>query len=95
MKTQLSPEQVSELGREWYNSKIKRELSDDQLGMDLAIEVTTGEYEIGNSGIDVTEKLHERIKDAEVYLMKHGSFVTMSLGFHPDVDMNDDHNWAR
>ena len=95
MKTQLSPEQVSELGREWYNSKIKHELRDGQLGMDLAIEVTTGEYEIGTHGIEVTERLHERITDAEVYLMKHGSFVTMSIGFHPDIEMNDDDNRAR
>lgn len=95
MKTQLSPEQVSKLGREWYNSKIKHELSDDQLGMDLAIEVMTGEYEIGNNGLEVTKRLHERVADAEVYLMRHGSFVTAYLGFHPDVDLSDDRNWAR
>ena len=94
MKTQLSHEQVCELGREWYNSKIKHELSDDQLGMDLAIEVITGEYEIGNNGIEVTNRLHERVADAEVYLMKHGSFVTMHLGFHPDPDLNNGQNWA-
>lgn len=95
MKTQLPPDKVSELGRNWYNSKIKYELSDDQLGMDLAIEVMTGEYEIGNNGIEVTKRLHERVVDAEVYLMRHGSFVTMYLGFHPDFDASDDEDRAR
>lgn len=94
MNTQLSPEQASELGRKWYNSKIKHELSDDQLGMDLAIEVTTGEYEIGGERLELADRLHQRIPDAEVYLMKHGSFVTMHLGFHPDVDWSDDRDWA-
>lgn len=89
MRSQLRPNQVSDLGREWYNSKIKHELTEDQLGMDLAIEVRTGEYEIGDGGLEVTEKLHERVADAEVYLMQHGSFVTVHLGYHPDIDFGD------
>ncbi len=89
MKSRLSPKQVGALGREWYSSKIKHELTDDQLGMDLAIEVRTGEYEIGIDGLNVTDKLHERIEDAEVFLMKHGSFVTTYIGYHPDIDFSD------
>ena len=90
MKTQLSPEQVSELGREWYNSKIKRELSDEQLGENLAIEVHTGEYEMDGERLELAERLRERIPDAEVYFMKHGSFITYYLGYHPDIRSSDD-----
>lgn len=89
MNTQLSPEQASELGRKWYNSKIKHELSDDQLGMDLAIEVTTGEYEIGGERLELADRLHQRIPDAEVYLMKHGSFISYYLGCYPDIGSSD------
>ena len=89
MKTQLSPEQVSELGHEWYNSKIKHELNDDQLGMDLAIEVVTGEYEIDGERLDLANRLHQRIPDAEVFLMKHGSFISYYLGCYPDVGSSD------
>ncbi len=89
MRTQLPPDKVSELGRNWYNSKIKHELSDDQLGMDLAIEVMTGEYEIDGSRLELADRLHRRIPDAEVYLMKHGSFISYHLGCFPDVGSED------
>ena len=81
MQSKLSPKQISDLGREWYHTKIQHELTDEQLGMDLAIEVTTGDYEIGEGSIELSRRLRQRIPDAEIFLMKHGSTVTLRMGF--------------
>ena len=68
-----------------YNARIKDELSDDQLGKFLAIEVNTGEYEVADDGLSAMTALHERVADAEVFLMKHGSMHAYTLGHFPHV----------
>lgn len=89
MRTELDKNEICDRGYEWYESKIKHELSDDQLGMDLAIEVETGEYEIGDDSIKIARKLHDRIPGAQVYLMKHGYRVTLFFGFPPSGYKSD------
>ncbi len=66
-----------------YDARIKSELSDEQLGKFLAIEVNTGEYEVGDDALSAMTALHERIAHAEVFLMKHGSMHAYTLGYLP------------
>ncbi len=66
-----------------YNARIKRELNDEQLGKFLAVEVNTGEYEVGDDALAAMTALHERIAHAEVFLMKHGSMHAYTLGNFP------------
>ena len=66
-----------------YNARIKHQLSDEQLGKFLAIEVNTGEFEVGDDALSAMTALHERIADAEVFLMKHGSMHAYTLGHFP------------
>ncbi len=66
-----------------YNARIKHELTDDQLGKFLAIEVCTGEYEVRDDALSAMTALHERIDDAEVFLMRHGSMHAYTLGYFP------------
>ena len=73
-------------GEEIYHASIKQELSDDQLGLYLAIDVKTGEYEIGKSSMAVTDALHARVADAEVYVMRHGGMPVYSIGWLPGPD---------
>ena len=63
-----------------YHARIKDELSDDQLGKFLAIEVNTGDIEVGDTGLSALDAVHERNADAEVFLMKHGSRYAYTLG---------------
>ena len=66
-----------------YNARIRFELCDEELGKFLAIEVNTGEYEVGDDALSAMTALHERIADAEVFLMKHGSMHAYTLGHFP------------
>ena len=81
MKSELDKKWISEKAEHWYETKIKYELNDAQSGFDLAIDANTGEYEIGNGAIELSERLRKRIPDADVFLMKHGSAVTLRSGF--------------
>ena len=49
-----------EHGEAIYDASIKDQLSDDQLGLFLAIDTNTGEYEVGDSSMAVTDALHAR-----------------------------------
>ncbi|MCY4474366.1 MAG: hypothetical protein OXC83_02900 [Chloroflexi bacterium] len=74
-------------GEAIYDASIKDQLSDDQLGMFLAIDTNTGEYEIGKSSMSVTLKLHDRVDDADVYVMRHGGMPVLTFGgYIPDSE---------
>ncbi len=72
-----------ERGEAIYDAVIKDQLNDDQLGMFLAIDTNTGEYEIGESSMAVTDALHARVDDADVYVMRHGGMPVYSIGWLP------------
>ena len=50
-----------ERGEAIYDAVIKDQLNDDQLGKFLAIDTKTGEYEIGDSSMAVTDAIHARL----------------------------------
>ena len=81
MKSQGELKSISDRAHRWYETQIKHELTDDQLGKDLAIDAETGEYEIGDDGIACYEKLRERVPDAKVFRMKHGFRTAFRMGF--------------
>ena len=72
-----------ERGEAIYDAAIKDQLNDDQLGMFLAIDTKTGEYEIGDSSMTVTDALHARVENADVYVMRHGRMPTLTIGMSP------------
>lgn len=78
-----SKRSIGDQAEELYNARIKYELSDEQLGEFIAIEVNTGEFEVGGDALSAMTALHERIANAEVFLMKHGSMHAYTLGHFP------------
>ena len=60
---------------------IKDQLSDDQLGLFLAIDTNTGEYEVGDSSMAVTDALHVRVEGADVYVKRHGHTAVFQTGY--------------
>ena len=72
-----------ERAKELYENVIKHELTDDQLGMYLAIEVETGDYEIGESRLDTGLVLRKRHPTGQIFGMLHGSYTVGSIGYAP------------
>ena len=75
-----------ERGEAIYDAAIKDQLNDDQLGKFLAIDTKTGEYEVGDSSMAVTDAIHARVANADVYVMRHGGMPVYSIGWFPGSD---------
>ena len=72
-----------ERAKELYENVIKHELNDDQLGMYLAIDVDSGDYEIGEKSLEIPEALRARRPNARIFAMLHGSYTVGSIGYAP------------
>ena len=88
VRAQSEIRRTVERGEEIYESSIKDRLSNDQLGRYLAIDIKTGEYEIGHSSMAVTDALHERVEGADAYVMRHGRMPVYSIGWIPGAGID-------
>ncbi len=70
--TRLSPEEVVRRGKELYESKIRAQVEAGNKGKVLVIDVETGDYEIGEDSLPLSERLHAKHKDAALYAMRIG-----------------------
>ncbi len=83
VQTSKKQEDTFELAKKLYEGAIKHELTDDQLGMYLAIDVDSGDYEVGTTRFETTQKLRERRPSGRFFGMLHGSYSVGSIGFAP------------
>lgn len=68
---------IAEQGMAIYESVVAPQLSEDDRGLLVAIDVNTGEWEIEDER-DATLKLREREPDADMFLVRH---MQVGLGF--------------
>ena len=76
-------DETFEKAKQLYENVIKHELTDDQLGMYLAIDVNSGDYELGTDGLKTALALRERRPNGRIFRMLHGSYTTGSIGYAP------------
>ena len=69
--TRNPKDETFELAKELYENVIKHELTDDQLGMYLAIDVNSGDYEIGEKSLEIPMALRARRPNARIFAMLH------------------------
>ncbi|MYA59254.1 MAG: hypothetical protein F4X40_01675 [Chloroflexi bacterium] len=74
---------VIERAETLYLESIKDQLTEDQLGLFLSIDLDSGDYEIGESSIETCDALKKRRPDAYVFTMRHGSISAGSFSFAP------------
>lgn len=72
-----------ERAKELYYGSIEDELTDDQLGLYLAIDLRSGDYEIVESRIETRHALRARRPHARIFGMLHGSVTVGSIGYVP------------
>ena len=70
VRSKEETETVGKRGLAIYESEIAPQLSDDDQGRYVAIDVNTGEWEIDDSE-DATEVLRARVPDADIFLLTH------------------------
>ena len=72
-----------ERAKELYYGRIEDELTDDQLGLYLAIDLHSRDYEVGGSRIETRRALRTRRPHARIFGMLHGSVTVGSIGYVP------------
>ena len=79
-KSNLTPEQVSDLGERIYREKIRPTLTEADIGRFVAIDVHSGEHEIDDEDVAATIRLHKRIPDAFSYGIRVGYSAAYFFG---------------
>lgn len=79
-KTRLTADEIGARGEEIYARTLRDKVEAGNIGKLLAIDVHTGEYEIGTEHLETVHRLRERQPDAEVYLIKVGYPATAVIG---------------
>ncbi len=83
VKKNNTKDETFERAKELYENVIKHQLTDDQLGLYLAIDVESGDYDIGADGLQTALALRKRRPTGQIFRMLHGSYTTGSIGYAP------------
>ena len=82
VRSKEDTETVGQRGLTIYEREIAPQLSDDDRGRYVAIDVNTGEWEIDDTR-DATEVLRARVPNADIFLLRHIDIATGYFGGAP------------
>ena len=74
---ELSAEEIARRGKELYYRDILSRIEPGNEGRVVAIDVTTGQFEMGETGFESAERLRARVPEATVFFMRVG-YPTMA-----------------
>ena len=77
---QLTPDEVVEQGKEIYERSIRAEVEAENIGRLLMIDVTTGNWVLGEDRIEMARRLRERNPDAANFGMRVGYPAAAAIG---------------
>ncbi|MGH3090674.1 MAG: hypothetical protein ACRDSJ_25625 [Rubrobacteraceae bacterium] len=73
-------EEIGRRGREIYDLRIRREVEPAHSGKFIVIDITTGEYEIGENGREASSRMRERNPDAVMHGTRVGARAAYRIG---------------
>jgi hypothetical protein len=68
----LTPRQIADKGKEWYERSIRAKVEPYHDGKVLIVDVDTGEYELGDDAQAITRRMLEQKPDACLYGIRVG-----------------------
>lgn len=80
---QLTPDEVVERGKAIYEQSIRAEVEANSIGRLLMIDVTTGNWVLGEDRIEMARRLRERNPDAANFGMRVGYPAAEKIGSWP------------
>jgi len=69
---QLSPGDIAVRGEEIYNTELRGLLEEANRGRYLALDIKSGEYEMGDAYLPLWDRLRQRNPDAIIYTLRIG-----------------------
>ena len=73
-------EEIARLGREIYERDIRSAVARDHDGRFLAVDVTTGRYEIADDELEAFDRAEERNPEGAFFLLRVGRRAAHRLG---------------
>ncbi len=71
-ESKYTPEEHARRGTEIYERIVRPRVEPGNKGKIVAIDVDTGEYELGDTTLEAAERLLERLPDAEIWSERVG-----------------------
>lgn len=78
-------QEIARRGREIYERYIRREVEHDHDGEFLVVDITTGDYAVGEDDDEVFDRVETRNPDGLFYLMRVGRKAAHRIGAHPGL----------
>jgi hypothetical protein len=76
----FSSEEIGRRGQELYDQKIRPKVEAGNKGKYLIIDIETGDYELGEDLMALSDHLHARHEDAALYAIRIGYPATGRIG---------------
>ena len=78
----INPAEIARKGEEIYEKKLKDKIEKDYFGKIVAIEVDSGEYFLGDTTIEASNRAKKRFPDKITYLKKIGFPAVFTMSHH-------------
>lgn len=80
LQAQLTPDEVVACGKALYEQSIRAEVEEGNIGRLLLVDVTTGNWVMGEDRIEMARRLRARNPQAQNYGMRVGYPATTAIG---------------
>ncbi|HZL33916.1 MAG TPA: hypothetical protein VFC78_01320 [Tepidisphaeraceae bacterium] len=81
----LTPQEIARQGEEIYERQIRRRVESAHKGQFLVVDVLTGDYEIGDDDLTISDRALAKTPTAVLYGLKIGSPAAYRLGAYARV----------
>jgi hypothetical protein len=78
----FSKEEIARRGDEIYERDVQPRLKPEDNGQFVAIDIETGDYEVSAEALIASDRLRERVPQAQTWLVRIGSRAVHRYGGH-------------
>jgi hypothetical protein len=75
-----SKEEFARRGNEIYESQVRSQVEEGNQGRIVAINIETGAFELADDTITATDRLYERVPDAQPWVIRIGHRAVFRFG---------------
>jgi peptide subunit release factor RF-3 len=75
-----SKEEFAQRGNELYETQVRSQVEEENYGKIVAIDIETGAFEVADTPISATDRLYERLPDAQPWVIRIGHRAVYRFG---------------
>ncbi len=74
-------EEFERRGQAWYETRVRSQVAPEHQGEIVAIDVDTGEFELGENTLSAAKSLLARLPDSQMWFVRVGHIAVYRIGF--------------